>query len=72
MDDKFKLDVAGRLSRLEERAERIPHIESKMDQLLEFKWKMIGEIKAHGKIYGAISGGVIALIAAIIEYWVRK
>jgi hypothetical protein len=31
-----------RLARLEEKCERIPEIEKKVDRLLEFKWKAIG------------------------------
>lgn len=31
-----------RLARLEEKCERIPMIEQKVDRLLEFKWKVIG------------------------------
>lgn len=31
-----------RIAKLEVRCERIPHIEAKVDKLLEFKWKLIG------------------------------
>jgi hypothetical protein len=31
-----------RLAKLEEKCSRIPIIESKVDKLLEFKWKLIG------------------------------
>lgn len=53
MDDKVFTLINDRMSR----------IETKVDQLLEFKWKVIGLAIA----VGVIAGGVFELFTALIQ-----
>lgn len=54
MEEDFKVETRARLDR----------IETKVDTLLEFKWRVIGG--------AGVIGGLFSVIMAFIVEWVRK